>query len=110
MPCLASIDPLCAVTQAVGALVQVLNASSVPGKEGAAVALRHLSCGRAGATLKAVKPSKEEKDAQVRQHTHNSCLFMVLRLALYEKGDLRRTTGCGAAASLRPSQTLYRYA
>jgi hypothetical protein len=54
-----------AAPQAVGALVQVLNASSVPGKEGAAVALRHLSCGRTGATLKAVKPTKEEKDAQV---------------------------------------------
>ena len=49
-----------------GALVQVLNASSVPGKEGAAVALRHLACGRTGATIKAVKPSKDEKDAQVR--------------------------------------------
>ena len=61
------------MSQAVGALVQVLNASSVPGKEGAAVALRHLSCGRAGATLKAVKPSKEEKDAQVRQQADTSC-------------------------------------
>ena len=61
-------SPLRAVLQAVGALVQVLNASSVPGKEGAAVALRHLSCGRAGATLKAVKASKEEKDAQVRRN------------------------------------------